>query len=428
MSVLEIIQQLIHQIDTVFANQFLGIRFDLIIIIFFSFIFSLIIRSFFAKLVVNKIKIIVKRTSNTIDDELFSALIPPLKLLPIVLVFLIFTLYLDLNSTLGIYFQKINNTLATTFIFWLLHQSLIPLSHFLYKLEELLTKALVFWIHKSFKFLVIFLGIVAVLEIWGIKIGPVIAGLGLFGVAVALGAQDLFKNLISGLMILFEKRFHIGDVICIPGHTEGTVEHIGFRSTLIRKFDTTPISIPNYIFAEAPVLNYSNRTNRRINWIIGLEYSSTLDQLKNLTDFINKFLIEDPGFIVNDKFKAFVRIDKFNDSSIDILVYCFTSTNDWEQYLKMKEHLAFQIKKKVEDLKLNFAFPSQSIYIENNLNILVTGGNGFIGTNFIKTLIPKGYNVFNIDNLIYAAGKNNHSELSKNLNIFWLRVIFATLN
>lgn len=366
MTALEIIHLLLLQIDSVFANQFLGIRFDLIIIIFFSFIFSLIIRSFFAKLVVNKIKIIVKRTSYTIDDELFSALIPPLKLLPIVLVFLIFTLYLDLNSTLGIYFQKINNTLATTFIFWLLHQSLTLLSHFLYKLEELLTKALLFWINKSFKFLVIFLGMVAVLEIWGIKIGPVIAGLGLFGVAVALGAQDLFKNLISGLMILFEKRFHIGDVICIPGHTEGTVEYIGFRSTLIRKFDTTPISIPNYIFAEAPVLNYSKRSNRRINWIIGLEYSSTLDQLKNLTEFINKFLIEDPGFIVNDEFKAFVRIDKFNDSSIDLMIYCFTSTNDWEQFLKIKENLAFQIKKKVEDLNLNFAFPSQSIYIEKN--------------------------------------------------------------
>ena len=106
--------------------------------------------------------------------------------------------------------------------------------------------------------------------------------------AVALGAQDLFKNLISGIMILLEKRFQLGDVINVPGHTEGTVEHIGFRSTLIRKFDSTPMTIPNYIFADAPILNYTDRKYRRITWTIGLEYSSTLIQIKNLTDNITK--------------------------------------------------------------------------------------------------------------------------------------------
>ena len=165
-------------------------------------------------------------------------------------------------------------------------------------------------------------------------------------------------------MILLEKRFHIGDVINVPGHTEGTVEHIGFRSTLIRKFDSTPITIPNYIFAEAPILNYTNRTNRRINWIIGLEYSSTLDQIKNLTEFLNNYLLLSEDFVVNHNYKAFVRLDKFNDSSIDILIYCFTSTNDWEKFLEIKEKLAIEIKSNIEKLNLNFAFPSQSIYIE----------------------------------------------------------------
>ena len=84
-------------------------------------------------------------------------------------------------------------------------------------------------------------------------------------------------------MILLEKRFHLGDTIKVPGHTEGTVEYIGFRSTLIRKFDSTPITIPTYIFAEAPIHNYTIRSNRRINWTIGLEYSSSLKQIKEFT-------------------------------------------------------------------------------------------------------------------------------------------------
>ena len=101
---------------------------------------------------------------------------------------------------------------------------------------------------------------------------------------------------------IIEKRFQIGDVISVPGHTEGTVEHIGFRSTLIRKFDSTPITIPNYIFAEAPILNFTNRNYRRINWTIGLEYNSTLDQIKNLTEIISTYLKESDSFMVDDTY------------------------------------------------------------------------------------------------------------------------------
>jgi len=363
---MKVIENFWNQIEKVFINGVFGISlFDFGIIIICIFL-AILIRGFFAKFVVSKVKKIVKKTTNSIDDKLFDSLIPPFKLLPIVLVFLIVTLYFDVQSTLGLYLQKINNTLSTIFVFWLIHQALIPLSNTFHKLEEILSKALVLWIIRSLKYLIIFLGVVAVLEVWGIKIGPVIAGLGLFGVAVALGAQDLFKNLISGIMILLEKRFHIGDVISVPGHTEGTVEHIGFRSTLIRKFDSTPITIPNYIFAEAPILNYTNRTNRRINWIIGLEYNSSIMQIKSLTEHIYKYLEGSDEFTVNENFKAFVKLDKFNDSSIDILVCCFTSTNDWESFLEIKEKLAMEIKNQVELLKLNFAFPSHSIYIENN--------------------------------------------------------------
>ena len=363
---MQIFQSFYNQIKSVLDNGVFGISLLDLGIILISIIFALLIRSIFAKLIVSKLKKIVLKTSTEIDDSLYDALIPPFKLLPIVLAFLTITLYFEIDSTLGLYFQKINNTLATIFVFWLIHQALIPFSNIFSKLEKILTKALVLWIIRSLKYLIIFLGIVAVLEVWGIKIGPVIAGLGLFGVAVALGAQDLFKNLISGIMILLEKRFHLGDVISVPGHTEGTVEHIGFRSTLIRKFDSTPITIPNYIFAEAPILNYTNRTNRRINWIVGLEYNSTLGQIKKLTEHLREYLVNSNDFVVSDNYKAFVRLDKFNDSSIDILIYCFAATNDWEKFLEIKENLAIEIKSKIEELGLSFAFPSQSIYIEKN--------------------------------------------------------------
>jgi len=198
--------------------------------------------------------------------------------------------------------------------------------------------------------------------LWGIKIGPIIAGLGLFGVAVALGAQDLFKNLISGILVLVEKRFKMGDWILVEGTIEGIVEKIGFRSTTIRKFDKSLAIIPNFQFAENAVINVSQTTNWLISWIITLQYDTTVDQLKKIRDQIEKHIKENDDY--DKKVGLAVRVDKFSDSSIDMYVRCFTKTSSWSEWLKVKEKLAIEIKQIVEKNKASFAFPSQSIYVE----------------------------------------------------------------
>ena len=264
----------------VIYNGILGISLLQIGSVTLILVISLLMRNFFANFVVRRIKNLVLKTGNKIDDSLFESLIPPLKLLPIIFVFIFFSLYLQVDTSLSNFIKKINLTLTTIFIFWIIHQSLNTFFIFFEKLERVLTKGLTIWIFNSSKYLLIFLGIVAVLDVWGIKIGPIIAGLGLFGVAVALGAQDLFKNLISGILIIVERRFHLGDIIEVPGYATGTVEHIGFRSTLIRQFDTVTISIPNYVFSDTSIINYSKRKYRRIKWIIGLVYDTSTEQLK----------------------------------------------------------------------------------------------------------------------------------------------------
>ena len=184
--------------------------------------------------------------------------------------------------------------------------------------------------------------------------------------AVALGAQDLFKILISGILIILEKRFQIGDIIEIPGHANGTVESIGFRSTLIRQFDTTLISLPNYVFSDTAIINFSDRSYRRIKWTIGLTYETSTSQLKKICNEIESHIRDNKDFVVNEKYQLFVRIDKFNESSIDILIYAFSNTNEWDKYLLIKQDLAYSIKTIVQNNEGSFAFPSQSIYIEKN--------------------------------------------------------------
>ena len=362
--IMEIFNKFKSYIISTFDQGSLGLSLVELIAIIFFFILAVLIRSFFAKIIVSKIKKIIQKTGNKVDDQLFDALASPLKTLPIILVFILMGLFVNVESQLFLLIEKINQTFVTIFIFWLLHQSLVPLTQAFQKFEELLSKALLLWIIRSLKYLIIFLGAVAVLETWGIKIGPVIAGLGLFGVAIALGAQDLFKNLISGIMIILEKRFEINDIIEVPGHATGTVEHIGFRSTIIRQFDSTPISIPNYVFSDTSIVNFSERRYRQIKWTIGLTYDTSIKQLKDICQSIDASIRSNNDFIVNESYKLFVRVEKFNDSSIDVYLHTFTNTNDWEKYLKIREELAFMIKGVVESNGSSFAFPSRTIYME----------------------------------------------------------------
>ena len=362
---MEAFNQFFNLFQEVWYQGIFGINVSEIIIGLIIFLFFYVLRRLFARFIIKRLSKFVLRSKNQIDDAIIDVIEGPLKFLPVVIGFFIASSYIDFSANVQNFIDLINRSLITIFIFWLLHQLVVPFSFLIKKFEDKISKPLVDWTLRGLKILIFVLGIVAILELWGIKVGPVIAGLGLFGVAVALGAQDLFKNLISGIMILMEKRFTIGDVILVSGEVEGVVEQIGFRSTLIRRFDTTPVMIPNYKFAEQSVINHTRRHHRRIRWLIGLEYRTTTQQLKSIRDQISSLIQDDSKYAKNENTNFFVRIDSFSDSSIDMLVQAFTETNDWGEFLKTKESLAVNIIEIIEKNKAGFAFPSQSIYLES---------------------------------------------------------------
>src|SRR5690606_27552327 len=148
------------------------------------------------------------------------------------------------------------------------------------------TRPMVEWLVKAAKVAFVVLGVATILELWGIAVGPIIAGLGLFGVAVALGAQDLFKNLIAGLFVIGERRFFPGDWIHVDGVVEGTVQEIGFRTTTVRRFDRAPVYVPNARLADNAVTNFTRMSHRRIRWMVGVKYRTTLEQLREIRDGI----------------------------------------------------------------------------------------------------------------------------------------------
>ena len=347
---------------SVWKQGILGVDFFQIIVGLGIFFLFLIFRGLISKLIIKKLELISKRTTNKLDDTFVRAMEGPARFLPVVLGVFFASHYMSFSEETKSFVDNVNRTLITILIFWIIHQIIEPVSYILSGLDKLLTRELVGWIIKSLKILIFILGAAAVLELWGIKIGPIIAGLGLFGVAVALGAQDLFKNLISGILVLVEKRFKMGDWILVEGIIEGIVERIGFRSTVIRKFDKSLAIIPNFQFAENAVINISETTSWIISWVINLQYDTTVDQLKKVRDEIENYIKTHEDYKVEHGYA--VRIDKFSDSSIDLYIRCFTKTDDWDEWLAVKERLAIQIKQIVEKNGASFAFPSQSIYVE----------------------------------------------------------------
>ena len=347
---------------SVWEKGIFGIDFFQILVGLGIFLLFLVFRGLISRLIIKKLEIISKRTTNKLDDTFVKSMMGPARFLPIVLGVFFASYYMSFSDDMRDFVDNLNRTLITILIFWIIHQIIEPISYILSGLDKILTRELIGWIIKSLKILIFILGAAAVLELWGIKIGPIIAGLGLFGVAVALGAQDLFKNLISGILVLVEKRFRMGDWIRVDGIIEGVVEKIGFRSTVVRKFDKSLAIIPNFQFAENAVINVSQTTNWLISWIITLQYDTTVDQLKTIRNQIEEHINKSEDF--DQSIGVAVRVDKFADSSIDMYVRCFSKTNSWNEWLKVKENLALSIKQIVETNKASFAFPSQSIYVE----------------------------------------------------------------
>lgn len=329
------------------------------------FLVFLIFRRLFTRFVMSFLKGLARRSGNDFDDAAVEALDNPIRFIPIVVGVFFVVEYLDFQGTFAVMGDNLVRSLIAFTLFWALFRLVDPFSGLLVRLEKVFTHAMIEWLVKAIKAAFVFIGAASILQIWGIQVGPVLAGLGLFGVAVALGAQDLFKNLIAGILIIAEKRFNNGDWIRVAGVVEGTVESIGFRSTVVRRFDKAPVFVPNSKLSDTAVINYSSMTHRRIYWTIGVEYRTGVDQLRAIRDGIEAYVLADDAFARPPDHTLFVRIDGFSDSSIDILLYCFTNTTNWGEWLEIKERLAYAIKDIVEGAGSAFAFPSQSVYVES---------------------------------------------------------------
>ena len=241
---------------------------------------------------------------------------------------------------------------------------------------------------KIVNFIIMTIGLLIVLHFAGANLTAVLSGLGIGGFAVALAAKDSLANFFGTLSILLSDVFSQGDWIVIDGK-EGVVVEIGLRVTTLRTFDNALIAIPNAILANKDVKNWNKRElGRRIKMSLGIKYNSKSQDIKNAVNEIRHMLDQHSKIATentkyeyngirtaklvsqNDAFGVkkllLVYLDEFSDSSINILVYCFTKSTDWNEWLTTKEDVMHQIMGIFEKNNLEFAFPSMSLYHEND--------------------------------------------------------------
>ncbi len=305
----------------------------------------------------NSIGVIIAETVKT-------AITPAIKTLIVSFALLIALEIIDLPETISITLERILISVAIASVFAVAYVLTDPLSRLLEPYRTTSTQIQVDWILRIAKVAVVFLGIAAVLKVWGIDLGPALTGMGLLGAGVALAAQDLFRNLIGGMTNISEKRFGAGDRIRVEGVIEGFVEKVEFRSTQIRRFDKALVHVPNGDLANSPLVNFSRMPHRRIYWMIKLVYSTTTEQLAEIREAIEHYIDGSGDFVSQDQAARFVHIDSFDKSAINMLVYCFTKSAEYGEYLEAKEKLVIGIKDAVERAGSAFAFPSRSIYVE----------------------------------------------------------------
>ncbi len=239
------------------------------------------------------------------------------------------------------------------------------------------------------KFIIFLIAVLVAFVKMGINISGVIASLGIGGLAVALAAKDTLSNFFGLIKIIFDESFSQGDWIKTDS-VEGTVIEIGFISTKIRTFDNAMITVPNEKLANTSLKNWSRRAvGRRIKLYIGVTYNSNPKDIQNAINDITEMLLnhseistkidqkEIKKYYTSNKFVSLdnklgikstmlVYLDRFSDSSIDILVYTFSKTTNWQKWLEVKQDVLFRIWEILEKNNLEFAFPSQTLYLEKN--------------------------------------------------------------
>lgn len=215
---------------------------------------------------------------------------------------------------------------------------------------------------RTLKAMLLTVAAMSIAELLNFPISSLLAGLGIGGIAIAMAAKDTIANIFGSVTILLDRPFSIGDWVVI-GKVEGSVERLGFRSTRVRTFYNSLVSIPNSELLTAVVDNMGQRRFRRIKTELALTYSTPPEKIDAFCDAIRALIQAHPSM---RKDYYHVYFTAFSDSSLSVLLYCFLETPDWGTELKERHCFFLDILRTAKELGVEFAYPTQTLFLEKS--------------------------------------------------------------
>jgi len=306
---------------------------------------------------------LVAKTSNQFDDELVAASREPVILFWSVLTSRLLLFWVGLPPAAQQVVISVQQALLIVAVFWMLLRAITVLQQGLPRTIDLVAhpamRSLIPLGGRIAKVLVFAIGVLTVISAFGYPIATILAGLGIGGIAIALGAQKSLEHFFGSVSIGVDQPFRIGDWV-IVGDVEGEVEAIGLRSSRIRTMERTVVSIPNGALAESRVENFGARERIRLRTIVGLEYGTPEATMRAVRDDIEKLLRAHPLCWPD---RVVVRFFQFGPSSLDLDVFCWLMTSQVDEFRAAREELYLGIIAIVERRGAKFAFPTQTVHV-----------------------------------------------------------------
>ncbi|MCB0429820.1 MAG: mechanosensitive ion channel family protein [Flavobacteriales bacterium] len=282
--------------------------------------------------------------------SLLLTILVPVLLLPI-----------NMNRYVMLMIHALTPLFGTMFLYRMIDFVAIYFERLAERTENTLDDQLIPLIKKSLKIFIIITGSLFILQQLNVNVTTLLAGLTISGIAFALAAQDTIKNLFGSLMIFLDRPFQIGDWI-VSDNIDGTVEEVGFRSTRIRTFANSLVYVPNGKIADATVDNMGRRVYRRFKTYLGVQYDTPPVLIEAFVDGLREIVKRHPN-TRKDYYE--IHLNDFAGSSLNILFYIFFDVPTWPQELKARHEIMLATIKLAETLGVQFAFPTQTLHVEN---------------------------------------------------------------
>jgi MscS family membrane protein len=340
----------------------------------FIVVFLTLLASYLAKILLARLHVRLTKTSNPWDDALLDSARKPLTVL-IWILGIAMAAEIVHRSTDAVLFEVVpvaREVSVIACIAWFLLR-------FISRAEENILQrradtnvevdqTTVNAISKLLRLSVAITAVLIVLQTLGFSVSGVLAFGGIGGIVIGLAAKDLLANFFGGLMIYMDRPFKVGDWVRSPDRDiEGTVEHIGWRLTRIRTFDSRPLYVPNSTFTSIAVENPSRMSNRRIYETIGVRYDDA-GQMESIVASVKQMLLQHPEIEQNQT--MIVAFNEFAPSSLDFFIYTFTRTTAWVKYHEVKQDVLIKVVGIIESHGAEIAFPTSTVHVPQAVKLL----------------------------------------------------------